>query len=89
MAKTTMATMAIQKSGAEAPISEVKVTIRSKTPPGRNAASEPMTMAATVTSAMVMSASRSVQTKACSTTSMAGRALRRLSPKSSCSTSQT
>ena len=50
MAKTVMPTMAIQKSGAEAPISEVKVTMRSKTPPGRKAASEPMTMAAVVTS---------------------------------------
>ena len=46
MAKTVIPTMAIQKSGAEAPISEVKVTIRSKMPPGRKAASEPMTMAA-------------------------------------------
>ena len=82
MAKTVMPTMAIQKSGAEAPISEVKVTIRSKTPPGRNAASEPMTIAAAATSAMVMTASQSVQTKAWSTTSIAGRAWRRLSPKS-------
>ena len=67
----------------------MKVTIRSKTPPGRNAASEPMTIAAPVTSVMVMTASQSVQTKACSTTSIAGRAWRRLSPKSRCSTSQT
>ena len=33
-AKTRMPTMAIQKSGAEAPTSEMKVAIRSKTPPG-------------------------------------------------------
>ena len=82
MANTVMPTMAIQKSGAVAPISEVKVTMRSKTPPGRTAASEPMTIAAPVTSAMVISASHSVQTKAWLTTSIAGRAWRRLSPKS-------
>ncbi|MGZ2425847.1 hypothetical protein ACVIRM_004871 [Rhizobium laguerreae] len=75
-AKMTIATMASQKSGAAAPISEKKVARRSKTPPTRNAASEPMTIAATVTSAMVMTASQKVQTKASSTTSMAGRACR-------------
>ena len=41
-----------------------------------------MTMAATATRTMVISASQSVQTKAWSTTSIAGRAWRRLSPKS-------
>ena len=55
-ANTTMATMATQKSGAEAPISEVSEAMRSKTPPTRNAASEPTTMAAAVTSTMVMTA---------------------------------
>ena len=89
IAKRVMPTMAIQKSGAEAPISEVNVTIRSKMPPGRKAAIEPMTMAATVTRVMVMTASHNVQTKACSTTAMAGRAWRRLSPKLRCRTSQT
>ena len=88
-AKITMATMAIQKSGAEAPISEKKVAMRSKTPPTLNAASEPMTMAATVTRLMVISASHSVQVKACSTTSIAGRAWRMLSPKSPRSRSPT
>jgi hypothetical protein len=43
--KTMTPTMAIQKFGVEAPISEMKVAIRSKTPPGRLAASEPVTSA--------------------------------------------
>jgi hypothetical protein len=74
MAKTVMPTMAIQKSGAEAPIREINETNRSKMPPGRKAASEPMTMAAIETRTMVVIASQSVQTKACRTMSMAGRA---------------
>ncbi len=85
--KSTIATMAIQKSGALAPISEKNVAIRSKTPPTWNAASEPKTIAATVTRVMVIAASHSVQTKACSTTSIAG-ALRRIDmPKSNCTRS--
>ena len=75
-ANTTMATMATQKSGAEAPISDTSEAMRSKIPSARNAASEPTTMAAVVTSVMVMTASCSVQTNASSTTSMAGRARR-------------
>ena len=85
--KSTIATIATQKSGALAPISEKNVASRSKTPPTLKAASEPTTIAMTVTSVMVMKASQSVQVKACSTTSIAG-ALRRIDmPKSNCSRS--
>ena len=84
-----MATIAIQKSGALAPISDRIEESRSKKPPILKAASEPMTIAELVTSAMVIKARLKVQGKASSTTSSAGRAFRRLSPKSKCSTSQT
>jgi hypothetical protein len=59
--KMTMATMAIQKSGAEAPTSETIETSRSKKPPTLKAASAPSTIAATMTRAMVISARGSVQ----------------------------
>ncbi|MNT44962.1 hypothetical protein D3C72_1815120 [compost metagenome] len=80
--KTTMATIASQKSGTDAPMSEMLEAIRSKKPPERKAASEPTTIAAVVTSDMVMTASHSVQTKASSTTSSAGRAFLSDSPRS-------
>jgi hypothetical protein len=82
MANTTIATIASQKSGTDAPISETMEEKRSKKPPVRNAASEPTTMAQMVTNVMVMTASHKVQVKASRTTSRAGRALRRLSPRS-------
>ena len=87
--KTTMATIASQKSGTEAPMSETTEDRRSKKPPALKAASEPTRIAAPVTRVMVMTASQSVQTKASSTTSSAGRALRSDSPKSPVMTSPT
>ena len=47
--KITIATMATQKSGALAPISEKNVAILSKKPPTLNAAIEPIKMAETAT----------------------------------------
>ena len=68
-----MPTIATQKSGVLAPISEMKLATRSKRPPGRNAASEPITIATVRMIGMVIAASISVVGKACSTTSIAGR----------------
>ncbi len=87
--KTTIATTATQKSGTEAPTSEMTEDSRSKKPPARNAAREPTTIAEPVTSVMVTTASLRVQMKASSTTSSAGRAFRRDSPKSPVATSPT
>ena len=49
--------------------------MRSKMPPGRKAASEPMTIAAVSDERHGDDREQSVQTKACSTTSIAGRGL--------------
>ena len=87
--KMTIATMASQKSGTDALISEMTEDSRSKKPPTRKAASEPMRIAEPATSVMVISASHNVQTKASRTTSNAGRALRSDWPKSPVTTSPT
>ena len=81
-AKSRMALIASQKSGALAPASEPMLAIRSKTPPGCQAASEPTRMEPPIASSMVTAASHSVTGIASSTTSSAGRSLRIEWPRS-------
>ncbi len=80
-ANRMMPLIAIQKSGALAPSSESTEATRSNKPPGRYAASEPMTIASARARPMVMPASLSVVGMASSTSSSAGRLLRIDSPR--------
>ena len=84
-AKRITPTIATQKLGVLAPISEMMLATRSKSPPGRTAASEPVTIETDRMIGRVTAASISVVGNACSTTSIAGRENWMDWPRSKCS----